>query len=211
MLWVKWRKAQRDIKAEAPILARCWTAPSRCSRAAARFAVIVKGAAKRYGRARLEFVNQRVNAAIRYVSDRKQWHRSDVWSAPLDRRHRGSFDTGMGDCEDYAIAKYVALRYSGTPASYLRLLMVWDKSVRSYHAVLAARQQGQWLILDNRWRRLIPDNEAQFFTPLFALNSAGVERFAARANSPRSLIRHRAKAPSATVIAGDLRLMRGRA
>ena len=91
----------------------------------------------------------------------------------------GSSDTGKRDCEDYAIAKYAALRDAGTPARDLRLLVVRDTTARTNHAVLAARQDGRWLLLDNRWRRLIPDHEARFFKPLFALNTAGVERFTA--------------------------------
>ena len=208
LLWVKWRKVRRAIETEAPALARCRTVASRCSQAAARFVAIIDEAAKQHGRARLELVNQRINYAIRYVSDRAHWHRADVWSAPLDRHHTGSFETGMGDCEDYAIAKYAALRDAGTPARDLSLLVVRDKSARSYHAVLAARLNGQWLLLDNRWRRLIPDHEARYFKPLFALNTAGVERFTAvraRASNHRTPVRRAAaKAPGRTTLAGEL-------
>ena len=48
--------------------------------------------------------------AIRYVSDYAQHGEADRWSAPL-----ATFATGKGDCEDYAIAKYVALREAGFP------------------------------------------------------------------------------------------------
>lgn len=195
-LWVKWRKVQRAIKAEAPALARCRTAASSCSKAANRFVAIIVAATKHHGRDRLELVNQRINAAIRYESDMKQWHRSDRWSAPLDRRHGGSFDTGRGDCEDYAVAKYVALLEAGTQARDLRLLVVRDTSARTYHAVLAARLNGQWLLLDNRWRRLIPDDKAQFFKPLFALNAAGVTRFAAAGGNHGAPLEYTARTDS---------------
>ena len=208
LLWTKWRKVQHAIEAEAPALTRCRGAASRCSPAVARFVAIVDAASKRQGRARLELVNERVNAAIHYTSDMKQWHLLDRWSAPLDTRHKGSFDTGMGDCEDYAIAKYVALRNAGTPARDLRLLMVRDTTARTYHAVLAARHDGNWLLLDNRWRRLIEDTQAPFFTPLFALNAAGVERFAATSDS-RPHLRHLVKTPEQTVSTATLGVTRG--
>lgn len=83
------------------------------------------------------------------------------------------------------IAKYVALRNAGTPGQDLRLLMVRDTTFHSYHAVLATRLHGQWLLLDNRWRRLIPDNEGRFFRPLFALDAPGVDRFAAAGGNHR--------------------------
>ena len=39
-----------------------------------------------------------------------QWGVPDRWSPPLE-----TLATGRGDCEDYAIAKYVALTAAGIP------------------------------------------------------------------------------------------------
>ncbi|HET7847982.1 MAG TPA: transglutaminase-like cysteine peptidase, partial [Pseudolabrys sp.] len=178
LVWVKWRKVEADIENEAPALARCRAAPESCSAAAARFLAIVEDAANHEGRARLELVNKRVNAAIRYSSDAAQWRRPDVWSAPLDAEHKGSFETGLGDCEDYAIAKYAVLRAAGVAAKDLRLLLVRDNAVRLDHAVLAARENGKWLVLDNRWSSVLEDAELNQFAPLFALNDDGVKLFA---------------------------------
>ena len=178
LLWAKWQGVEADIQAEAPALARCRAEPTNCTPAAARFVAIINQAEARQGRAKLELVNERVNAAIHYTTDMVQWGVADLWSAPLDTNHKGSFDTGLGDCEDYAIAKYVALREAGISANDLRLLLVRDNSVRLDHAVLAAHQDGHWLILDNRWTRLIDDNDAKYFTPLFALDGHGVSLFA---------------------------------
>lgn len=178
-LWVKWRGVEADVKAEASSLARCEADPSLCSRAQARFAAIIKDARTQQGRARLELVNRRVNDALRYVADIVHWNEADRWSAPLDKNGKGSFDTGLGDCEDYAIAKYAALRRAGLAAKDLRLLLVRDNAVRLAHAVLAAREDGRWLILDNRWSRLLDDTQVRRFTPLFALDDHGVKLFAA--------------------------------
>ena len=46
------------------------------------------------------------------MSDLAQWGVIDRWSAPLE-----TFTTGRGDCEDYAIAKYVALTAAGVAAA----------------------------------------------------------------------------------------------
>ena len=179
LLWAKWRKVEADIKAEDPVLARCRAEPKNCSAAAKRFVSLIKEASARHGRARIEFVNKRVNSAIRYMSDIVQWHEPDLWSAPLDVNNKGSFETGLGDCEDYAIAKYVALREAGVAESDLRVLLVRDRAVRLDHAVLAVRQNGHWLILDNRWSRLSEDTDLKQFEPLFALDDDGVKLFAA--------------------------------
>ena len=179
LLWTKWRKVEADIQAEAPALARCRAEASQCSPAAARFTAIVKSAETSDGRAKLELVNQKVNDAIRYTADSAQWGVADLWSAPVDVNNKGSFDTGLGDCEDYAIAKYVALREAGVPARDLRVLLVRDNVVRLGHAVLAARNDGRWLIMDNRFSALLEENDARFLSPLFALDTEGVKLFAA--------------------------------
>jgi len=178
-LWVKWRKVEADMHAEAPALAHCRTEYERCTSAAKRFVAIINEASVRQGRAKLEFVNRRVNAAIRYAPDMTQWHKADVWSAPVNKGNRGSFQTKLGDCEDYAIAKYFALRGAGINASDLRLMLVRDNWVHLDHAVLAVRLDGHWLVLDNRWSRLIEDTDLKQFEPLFTLNDEGVKFFAA--------------------------------
>ena len=153
---------------------RCLADETACSPAAARFAAIVKEAREHEGRVRLNFVNQRVNNAIRYTSDMTQWGTPDEWSAPL-AAGKGSFDTGLGDCEDYAIAKYVALRAAGIPAKQLRVLLVRDNIARLDHAVLAANEDGHWYVLDNRWTAAVEDSDVRRFTPLFALDDQGVK------------------------------------
>lgn len=178
-LWMKWRSIKAAIRTEAPALARCRAEPNHCTPAEARFVSIVKDAAATRGRVRLSLVNQRVNAAIRYTTDWAQWHVPDRWSAPLDRHKNGSFDTGRGDCEDYAIAKYVALRAAGLAPDRLQIILVRDNWVHMDHAVLAVRNKGHWLVLDNRWPRLIEDTDLKRFEPLFAINDEGVELFAA--------------------------------
>jgi predicted transglutaminase-like cysteine proteinase len=99
---------------------------------------------------------------------------ADLWSAPL-----ASFASGRGDCEDYAIAKYVALRESGVAAEDLRIVLVRDLVVREDHAVLAVRQDERWMILANRSMAPIADSDARSFMPLFALDHDGVKLFAA--------------------------------
>src|SRR5262245_35078738 len=136
IVWFKWRKVADDIRAQEPALLRCLADAAACSPAAARFVEIVKEARGHEGRVRLNFVNQRVNNAIRYTSDMTQWGTPDEWSAPL-AGGKGSFETGLGDCEDYAIAKYVALRAAGVSTKQLRLLLVRDNIARLDHAVLA--------------------------------------------------------------------------
>jgi predicted transglutaminase-like cysteine proteinase len=135
---------------------------------------MLEAAKARDGRARLDAVNRGINAAIRYVSDLVQDGEPDRWRSPL-----ASLAAGRGDCEDYAIAKYVLLHEAGHPLADLRFLLVHDRLARLDHAVLAARLEGRWLILDNRFAAIPEDTRLYNFTPLYALDHEGVKLVAA--------------------------------
>ena len=174
MLWRKWRGVEADMAKEQAVMDRCREDAASCPSYAAQFLRLINAVKSKSGRARLDEANRAVNTAIRYVSDFAQFGEADRWSAPL-----ASFATAKGDCEDYAIAKYVALREAGFPQEEMRLVLVRDRAVRQDHAVLAARFDGRWLILDNRRSELMEDADASTLTPLFAINHGGVYLFAA--------------------------------
>ncbi len=84
---------------------------------------------------------------------------------------------GGGDCEDFAIIKYIALRDLGWPASKLWVLAVYDVSRKQGHAVLAAQVKDSFFILDNvsRPTYLILDHTSlvALYLPEIALNEEG--------------------------------------
>ena len=174
MLWRKWRGVEADMVKEQTVLERCREDAESCPSYAAQFLRLINAVKSKSGRARLDEANRAVNAAIRYVSDYAQYGEADRWSAPL-----ATFATAKGDCEDYAIAKYVALREAGFAQDELRLVLVRDRAVQQDHAVLAARLDDRWLILDNRRSELLEDTDASNLMPLFAINHRGVQLFAA--------------------------------
>jgi predicted transglutaminase-like cysteine proteinase len=96
----------------------------------------------------------------------------DRWSAPLE-----TFTTGKGDCEDYAIAKYVALTEVGIADDDLKLMIVRNTAANEDHAVTAVRLDGSWIILDNRWLRLVEDTAMPQAVPLYALDNEGARQF----------------------------------
>jgi predicted transglutaminase-like cysteine proteinase len=174
ILWRKWRGIEADLAKEQVVLDQCRSNAEGCPSYAAQFLRLINAVKAQSGRGRLDEANRAVNMAIRYVSDYAQHGEADRWSAPL-----ASFATGKGDCEDYAIAKFVALSEAGFPLDDLQLVLVRDRAVRQDHAVLAARLDGRWLILDSRRSELMEDSEATSFTPLFAIDRRGVQLFAA--------------------------------
>jgi predicted transglutaminase-like cysteine proteinase len=159
---------------EEKVLERCRADADGCPWYAAQFLRLINAVKSKSGRARLDEANRGVNAAIRFVSDFTQYGEADRWSAPL-----ASFATAKGDCEDYAIAKYVALRDAGFPIDDLRVVMGRDRAIRQDHAVLAARLDGRWLILDSMRSELLEDSRVPDLTPVFAIDHRGVILLAA--------------------------------
>jgi predicted transglutaminase-like cysteine proteinase len=169
----KWRDVERKLADEAVQLALCDGDRERCvSPAALRFLAIVDDARAREGRARLGEINRAINLAIRPVSDLAQYGEIDVWSSPLV-----TFMHGAGDCEDYAIAKFAALRQAGISPDDLRIVIMRDTIRGEDHAVAAARLDGRWLTLDNRRMAMVEDADIRNYRPLFAIDQNGVMKY----------------------------------
>jgi predicted transglutaminase-like cysteine proteinase len=175
VLWTKWREVERAMQVEARTIERCRAEPETCPSAGAlRFIALAETVREESGRARLEAVSHAVNKAIRYTSDMAQHGVADLWSPPL-----ATLTTRLGDCEDYAIAKYAVLREVGVAPKDLRIVLLRDTASREDHAVLAAREDGRWFILDNRRAGFYQDAALPHYMPLFALGQNGVQVFAA--------------------------------
>ena len=116
-LWAKWRAVEAEMKAEENVLDQCRLEPDHCASPAARhYLALVEEARHSVGRARADTINNLINNAIHYTGDLEQHGVIDVWMAPL-----ATLASGRGDCKDYAIAKYFALRDAGVAAEDLRL------------------------------------------------------------------------------------------
>lgn len=167
----KWQAVTGLLSEESKVLARCRADRAGCPPAADRFLAVIDKALARDGRARIGEINRAINLVIRPADDLAQHGVADFWASPLT-----TFAAGAGDCEDYAIAKYVALREAGTAGEDLRLVVVRDDVAREYHAVAAVRFESRWLILDNRQLAMREDAELTGFTPLFLIDDRGVKR-----------------------------------
>jgi len=169
---VKWADLQSRLLTEERVLAACRTGESACPAAARRFLSIVELGRQRQGRALLGWINRAVNLGVRPLSDWAQYGVEDYWSTPLE-----TLNSGAGDCEDYAIVKYVALRESGIGPDDLRLVIVRDIKDQTSHAVLAVRYEEKWLILDNRTLVMVNAEQVRHYYPLLVLDQRGVRTF----------------------------------
>jgi len=168
----KWHVVRTEIDAEAAVLDHCRT-QQECPAAARKFLDIVAQGWGRDGLARIGLINRAINLAIRPTSDMKQWGVADHWSPPLE-----TLTTTRGDCEDYAIAKYVALIDAGVRQEDVKLVIVRNRFPDEEHAVVAARADGRWFILDNKSLALVRDDDLRGVTPLFLLDQASTKAFA---------------------------------
>jgi predicted transglutaminase-like cysteine proteinase len=172
-LVTRWQTVAHKIDDERVQLALCDGDRDNCvSDAALRLLSIIDNGRQREGRARVGEINRAINLAIRPMSDLAQFGEEDVWSSPLVTFHRGA-----GDCEDYAIAKYVALRMAGVAAEDLRIVVLADLNRGEGHAVAAVRLDGHWLILDNRRMAMVEDTALRNYRPLFVIEQSGVMKY----------------------------------
>jgi predicted transglutaminase-like cysteine proteinase len=171
----KWRAVEAEIGREQEVLARC-RAQQDCPVVAQGLLDIVAEGADQTGRARVGLINRAVDLAIKATSDEMQWGVDDRWSSPFE-----TLRTGQGDCEDYAIVKYIALLQAGLSRDDVKIVILRNLLPNEAHAAVAARVDGQWLILDNRWLALVPDADVVRSIPEFVLDEGGARRFVASA------------------------------
>jgi predicted transglutaminase-like cysteine proteinase len=177
----KWADLQSRIRADKATLAACRSGDGPCPAAARRFLSVIEQGRKRQGRALLGEINRAINLSIRPMSDLAQYGVEDYWASPLE-----SLSSGAGDCEDYAIAKYVALEESGVAPDALQLEIVRDVEHQATHAVVEVRYKDEWLILDNRTLRIVNADETHYY-PLLALDHQGVRTFATEVSRRRAI------------------------
>jgi len=125
---------------------------------------------------RLDAVNRFVNQRIVFGDDQQVWQMADYWASPLE-----TLNQGMGDCEDFAIAKYFSLMGAGVAASrmrlvYVRLQLGGSSGISQAHMVLAyyATPDAEPLILDNLVTEIRTASRRPDLTPVFSFNSDGI-------------------------------------
>jgi len=170
----KWSYAKTEIARELDIVARCHE-NGACPADAQKLIDLSAAGAGRGNRAKVGFINRAVDHAISPVSDNAQWGVPDRWSAPFE-----TLRSRRGDCEDYAIVKYLALLEAGIPRDDVKIVILKTAFPHEHHAVVAVRVDDQWLILDNRTLTLVRDMDLTRATPEFVLDQAGVRRFVSR-------------------------------
>lgn len=120
-----------------------------------------------------ERINGFFNRHMRYVEDDELFGQPDYWASPVE-----AIGHGAGDCEDFAIAKYLFLRELGVDNSKLRLIYVRARIAGSTraHMVLGyyPQPQAEPLILGSLVDLIVPARQRTDLTPVFSFNSEGI-------------------------------------
>jgi predicted transglutaminase-like cysteine proteinase len=99
-----------------------------------------------------------------YKLDRELYGVSEYWATPKE------FMARSGDCEDYSIAKYFALRQLGFKKEELRIVILMDRIRGIGHAVLAFYDKDRILILDSLSNLILPHSRYKHYVPQYSMN-----------------------------------------
>jgi predicted transglutaminase-like cysteine proteinase len=111
-------------------------------------------------------VNKLLNSK-KYIIDMKNWGLEDYWATPYQ------FLRKNGDCEDYAIAKFMVLKELGIPMEDMRVVALQDLNLGVGHAVLVVYEGNDPLLLDNQIKSVVPANTVKHYQPVYSINENG--------------------------------------
>lgn len=141
------------------------TDPAQCP--AAHWAALVAALSKMPLRDRVLRVNAEFNN-VPYIPAEQNWGDPSYWETPYEFLAKG------GQCQDYAIAKFLALVQSGVPESALRFVVVHDSVSQLDHAITLVNVDGEDLVLDNQVDDVLPASSVTRYTPYYSLNGTGI-------------------------------------
>jgi len=122
---------------------------------------------------KLSAVNTFFNRRMLFENDIVIWRQNDYWATPLE-----FFGQGAGDCEDFAIAKYMSLLMVGVPAEKIRMIYVRANigGRSEAHMVLGYFETptAEPLILDNLIGSIRPASSRTDLSPVFSFNGQGL-------------------------------------
>lgn len=114
-------------------------------------------------REQLKHVNRYQNRH-RYIQDIVNWGIPDYWESIYE------FLKKDGDCEDYAIAKYISLKRLGFDTDQMRIVVLQDRNLGVMHAVLAVYDNDTIYILDNQTKAVLEHTRIHHYAPVYSIN-----------------------------------------
>lgn len=161
----QWTGVIQRIQAEQAGLQACDADVVNCaSPRVTAWRAKLKSLQGRYPLAQLQEINLFVNEVVPYRTDDQVWGRSDYWATPDE------FLANAGDCEDFAIMKFVSLLELGFSNDQMRIVVLTDTLRNLAHAVLAVTLDGRTYILDNLFSTPVGDDALPQYVPQYSVN-----------------------------------------
>ena len=99
-----------------------------------------------------------------YKQDNWVYSSDDYWATPLEFLERG------GDCEDFAIIKYMSLKQLGFAPEDMKITIVYDVYSGTDHAFLVVYHNNAEFVLDNREKLSVSRYMKKRYKPYYAFN-----------------------------------------
>ena len=160
----QWARVLSKVKTERKLFHACLKNQAACTTPGLKSWREVHAAAS--GKPELEQLKI-VNAFFNrwpYKIDLELYGVREFWATPQEFMKRS------GDCEDYAIAKFFALRDLGYANEQLRIVILMDRIRRIGHAVLAVYAIGDILILDSLTDLIFSHKKYRHYVPQYSMN-----------------------------------------
>ena len=160
----QWTRVLDRIKQESPVYEACLRDGDDCpSPAVAMWRKRIRALEGLPRRRQMVEINRFLNHWT-YRLDQENFNMEDYWATPLEFLDRS------GDCEDYAIIKYVSLKALGFPVEKMRIVVVQDVLRNIAHAVLAVYIDKDILIMDSLFEGVLSHRFVTFYTPQYSVN-----------------------------------------
>jgi predicted transglutaminase-like cysteine proteinase len=115
----------------------------------------------------VEAINRWVNRNVAFGSDRDVYGRTDHWAPAAE-----TFRRGIGDCEDFAIAKMELLATLGISRDKIRLIVARDLVRNSDHALLIVELSSGSVMLDNVTDQLLDARFPNDYSPIMSFSQS---------------------------------------
>lgn len=158
-----WTRVTAVAEAQTEAYHACDTGRGGCSAAALSWQKIIRQGIDLTAMEQLKAVNSYFNRWP-YRLDIDVYGVSDYWATPDE------FLKLSGDCEDYSITKYYALRKLGFPVDTMRIVLLKDSIRNISHAVLTVRLDGESYVLDNLTDMVLSHLQYEHYIPQYSVN-----------------------------------------
>jgi len=158
-----WTRVMAEATGQTEAFESCNPSSGTCSAAALSWQKALRESLELQGIEQLKTVNRYFNRWP-YRLDIDVYGVSDYWATP------GEFLKLSGDCEDYSITKYYALRKLGVPGEDMRIVLLRDTIRNIAHAILAVRIDGEVYILDNMSDLVLSHLKYEHYIPQYSVN-----------------------------------------